>query len=78
MIRFAGANHLKVVIDYRAEQGRRGPRVVEPYAFRRSRAGNLLLVIRNDRGLVRNYSVKNIMGVSIEPETFEPRFRVEF
>jgi predicted nucleotidyltransferase component of viral defense system len=78
MIRFAGANRLKIVIDYRAEQGRRGPRVVEPYAFRRSRAGALLLFVRNDRGLVRSYRVDRIAGVSVEPETFEPRFRVEF
>lgn len=78
MIRFAGANRLKVVIDYRAERGRWGPRVVEPYAFRRSRNGALLLFVLNDHGLVRSYRVDRIAGVSIEPEAFEPRFSVEF
>ena len=34
---------LKVVIDYRPERGRVGPRVVEPYSLRRSLDGNLLL-----------------------------------
>lgn len=36
LVRFAGANRLKVEIDYRAEQGRQGPRIVEPYALRRT------------------------------------------
>jgi hypothetical protein len=35
LVRFAGANRLKVEIDYRAEQGRQGSRIVEPYALRR-------------------------------------------
>jgi hypothetical protein len=33
LIRFAGANRLLIGIDYHAEDGRRGPRVVEPYSF---------------------------------------------
>ncbi len=33
LIRFAGANRLKVVVDYYAERGRIGVRVVEPYSF---------------------------------------------
>ncbi len=57
LIRFAGANRLKVSVDYRPERGRVGPRVVEPYSLRRSRVGNLLLMVRNDRGLIRSYRV---------------------
>jgi hypothetical protein len=39
VIRFAGANRLKVVLDYWPERGRVGPRVVEPYSLRRTRDG---------------------------------------
>lgn len=78
LIRFAGANRLKVVIDYGPERGRVGPRVVEPYSLRRSLDGNLLLFVRNDHGQLRSYRVDRIRGASIEPETFTPRYRVEF
>lgn len=80
LIRFAGANRLKVVIDYVPERGRGrvGPRLVEPYSLRRSRQGHLLLYVINDHGQMRSYRVDRIRGVSIEPATFTPRFRVEF
>ncbi len=78
LIRFAGANRLKVVVDYRPERGPVGPRVVEPYSLRRTRDGNFLLMVSNERGLIRSYRVDRIRGVSIQPETFVPRYRVEF
>ena len=78
LIRFAGANRLKVVIDYRAEQGRWGPRVVEPYSLRRTLDGNLVLFVVNDRGYLRSYRVDRIAGVSVTRESFVPRFFVEF
>lgn len=78
LIRFAGANRLKVVIDYFPETGRVGPRVVEPYSLRRSTDGNLLLFVRNDHGDLRSYRVDRIRGASIEPEGFTPAYRVEF
>lgn len=78
VIRFAGANRLKVVVDYVPERGRVGPRVVEPYSLRRSLDGNLLLFVVNDRGLLRSYRVDRIRGASIEPDTFTPRYRIEF
>jgi predicted nucleotidyltransferase component of viral defense system len=78
LLRFAGANRLKVEIDYRAERGRRGPRVVEPYALRRSRDGNLLLMVVNDRGLVRSYRVDRVAGIRVTDQAFRPRYRVEF
>jgi hypothetical protein len=78
LIRFAGANRLKVAIDYRAEQGRRGPRVVEPYSLRRTLDGNLVLFVVNDRGYLRSYRVDSIAGVSVTRESFVPRFFVEF
>ena len=78
LIRFAGANRLLVEIDYRAEKGRWGPRVVEPYAFRRSREGNLLLFVRNDRGQLRSYRVDHIAGVRVLDRTFQARYLIEF
>lgn len=78
LIRFAGANRLKVMIDYAPEAGRVGPRPVEPYSLRRSTAGDLLLFVRNDGGLVRSYRVDRIRGVSVLPESFTPHYRVEF
>jgi hypothetical protein len=78
LVRFGGANRLKVVIDYRAEQGRQGRRLVEPYALRRSRDGSLLLFVVNDRGQLRSYRADRIAGVSVTRQPFTPRFRVEF
>ena len=78
LIRFAGANRLKVEIDYRAEEGRRGVRVVEPYSFRMTLDGDLLLFVVNDRGQLRSYRVDRIAGVRILDESFTPRYLVEF
>jgi predicted nucleotidyltransferase component of viral defense system len=78
LIRFAGANRLLVEINYTAEQGRWGPRAVEPYAFRMSRDGNLLLFVVNDYGLLRSYRVDRIAGVRVLDRTFQPRYYVEF
>jgi predicted nucleotidyltransferase component of viral defense system len=78
LIRFAGANRLKVELDYRAEQGRWGKRIVEPYSLRFTRDGNLVLFVVNDRGQLRSYRVDRIAGVGITRESFIPRFVVEF
>ena len=78
LIRFAGANRLKVDIDYRAEQGRWGPRVVEPYSLRRTKGGRLVLFVVNDRGLLRCYGVDRIARVRVTREPFLPRYVVEF
>jgi len=78
LIRFAGANRLKVELDYRAEEGRRGPRRVEPYALRRTRDGNLVLFVVNDRSQLRSYRVDRIASVRVTDEPFQPRYVVEF
>lgn len=78
LIRFAGANRLKVEIDYRAEEGRWGPRVIEPYSFRMTREGNLVLFVLNDLGQLRSYRVDRIAGVRVLDQTFQPRYFVEF
>lgn len=78
LIRFAGANRLTVEVDYRAERGRQGPRIVEPYAIRMSKDGNLLLFVVNDRGQLRSYRVDRIAGARVLDRPFRPRYRVEF
>jgi predicted nucleotidyltransferase component of viral defense system len=78
LVRYSGANRMKVEIDYRAETGRRGPRIVEPYSLRQTKDGNLLLFVINDRGLLRGYRLDRIAGVRPTTEIFSPRFRVEF
>lgn len=78
LVRYAGANRLKVEIDYRAERGRQGPRVVEPYSLRRSKDGNLLLFVVNDRMQLRAYRLDRIAGVRPTDQPFQPRYLVEF
>lgn len=78
LIRYAGANRLKVDIDYRAADGRQGSRRVEPYSLRQTLDGNLLLFVVNDRDELRAYRVDRIAGVRPTSETFQPRFLVEF
>jgi predicted nucleotidyltransferase component of viral defense system len=77
LIRFAGANRLRVEVDYRAERGRRGPRIVEPYAIRMSKDGHLLLFVVNDRGELRSYRVDRIAGARVVDQVFRPRYAVE-
>jgi predicted nucleotidyltransferase component of viral defense system len=78
-IRYAGANRLKVEIDYRPlGHDRAGPRVVEPYALRRTREGNIVLFVVNDHGRLRSYRVDRIAGIRPTAQPFTPRFAVEF
>jgi predicted DNA-binding transcriptional regulator YafY len=72
------ADWVKVEVDYRAERGRGGPRIVDPYSLRRTREGNLVLFVVNDRGQLRSYRVERIAGIRPTTETFTPSFRVEF
>jgi len=78
LIRYAGANRLKVDIDYRAEDGRQGPRRVEPYSLRRTNEGNLLLFVANESGALRGYRVDRIAGARPTNDVFVPRYLVEF
>lgn len=78
LIRYAGANRLKIDIDYRAEEGRQGARRVEPYSLRQTKDGNLLLFVVNDRNELRGYRADRIAGVRPTGETFTPRYLVEF
>jgi hypothetical protein len=72
-IRFAGANHLLVELDYQAST-----RLIEPYALRRSKAGNLLVyAIKTQTGEVRAYRVDRIEGVRITNTAFTLRYAIE-
>jgi len=78
LLRYAGANRPLVDVDYRPEQGRQGPRRIEPYSLRRTRDGNLLLFLVNDHGQLRSYRVDKIVAIRPTTVSFVPRFRVEF
>lgn len=78
IVRFAGANRLKVRLDYRPESGRAGLRLVEPYSLRRTSEGNLLLYVVNDHGEPRSYRVDRIASAEATNESFSPRYLVEF
>jgi predicted DNA-binding transcriptional regulator YafY len=69
---------MKVEIDYRAADGRWGPRVVEPYFLRQTKDGNLILFVVNDRDQLRGYRAHRMSGVRPTGEPFQPRFVVEF
>ncbi len=72
-IRFAGANHLLVELDYQGST-----RLTEPYALRHSKAGNILLyAIKAQTGEVRAYRVDRIEGVRVTNAAFAPRYAIE-
>jgi predicted nucleotidyltransferase component of viral defense system len=72
-IRFAGVNHLLVELRYQGST-----RLIEPYALRRSKAGNLLVyAIKISTGEVRAYRVDRIEGVGITETPFTPRYAIE-
>ena len=75
LLRYAGANRLKVDIDYRAENGRQGPRRVEPYSLRRTEDRNLVLFVVNDRRQLHSYRIDRIAGIKPTTQSFTPRTR---
>lgn len=78
LLRYAGVNRLKVDIDYRARDGRWGPRRVEPYSLRHTLDGNLILFVVNDYGELRSYRLDRIASIRPTTETFTPSYQVEF
>jgi predicted nucleotidyltransferase component of viral defense system len=72
-IRFAGANRLLVELRYQGST-----RLIEPYALRRSKAGNLLVyAIKISTGEVRAYRIDRIEGVRVTETPFRPRYAIE-
>lgn len=77
-IRFAGANRLLVDLDYETERGERSRRAIEPYALRRTQAGDVVLyAVRSDSGETRSYRVDRIRGAEVLRRSFTPRFAME-
>jgi len=78
-IRFAGVNLLCIEIDYRKLNCERTHRLVEPYSFRRTLNGQIILYAhdRNRRAL-RSFRVDRILGITVTSVPFRPRYRVEF
>ncbi len=73
LIRFAGANQLLVELGYGGST-----RLIEPYALRRSKAGNLLVyAIKTQSGEPRAYRVDRIEHVRVTDQPFVPRYANE-
>jgi hypothetical protein len=72
-IRFAGANHLLVHLGYQGTS-----RLIEPYALRRSQAGNLLVyALKAQTGEVRSYRVDRIESVRVTNTASTPTYAIE-
>jgi predicted nucleotidyltransferase component of viral defense system len=72
-IRFAAANRLCIELGY---QGTR--RLIEPYSFRRSKAGNLLLcAVKVATRETRTYRLDRIESVRATNRTFVPAYLIE-
>jgi predicted nucleotidyltransferase component of viral defense system len=73
-IRFAGTNRLRVDLGYQNSVRR-----IEPYALRRSRAGDILVrAVKSQTGEPRSYRLDSIQSVRVTNETFLPRYAIEF
>lgn len=74
VLRFAGANHLCVDLDYQGSRRR-----IEPYSLRRTRDGNLIVhAVRSEDGQHRAYRVDRIGAVRTTEQVFAPRYAIEF
>ena len=73
IIRFAGANRLCIILGYNGKK-----RLVEPYSFRRSKEGNLILhTVRVDNREHRSYRVDKIESAELTQIAFVPRYAIE-
>jgi predicted nucleotidyltransferase component of viral defense system len=77
-IRFAGANRLVVDLDYIDKEGRRSTRLIEPYSFRRSQAGDVrLMAVQAEDSQPRSFLIDGIQAVRMTQRTFTPRYPIE-
>jgi hypothetical protein len=71
-LRFAAANHLCVDLGYGNSVRR-----IEPYAFRRTKAGNTLLcAVKVQTRESRTYRLDRIQSIKVSNQPFKPAFRV--
>jgi predicted nucleotidyltransferase component of viral defense system len=67
-IRFAAANHLCAELGYQGTT-----RLIEPYSFRRTKAGNLLLfAVKVETREIRGYRLDRIQSVRVTTTPFRP------
>ena len=78
LLRYAGANRLRVEIAYRPGPGRSGSRIVQPYSLRRTSEGHIVLFVINDRRQLRSYRIDRIAAIKPTNQTFTAIRRVEF
>ncbi len=73
VIRFAAANRLLVNLGYQNTR-----RLIEPYALRRTKDGNLLLyAVKHNTGESRSYRVDRIQSAEATNQSFTPRYAIE-
>lgn len=73
VIRFAAANRLCVDLAYQGSH-----RLIEPYALRRTRDGNLVLsAVKHATGDIRSYRVDRVQSAVATTESFIPRYAIE-
>lgn len=72
-IRFAAANHLCITLGYGGSK-----RLIEPYALRLTRDGNLILyAVKTDGGELRSYRVDRMESLEVSQHPFTPRHSIE-
>lgn len=77
IIRFAGANHLCIDLDYVDLNGNRGRRLIEPYSLYRTKDGNIILrAIKHETNEARSYRIERIEGAEVTQTSFAPQFLV--
>jgi len=73
LVRFAGANRLKISFTYNGKQ-----RIAEPYSLRRKKTDNLLLYAWEDGAPnIKAFNTAEMYDVQATDESFVPKFRVE-
>jgi len=78
-IRFAGANRLLVKIHYMKPNGQDVYRDIEPYAFRRTKDGNIILhAYDKSSDGYRTFRVDRLLKATVSKRPFNPRNIIEF
>ncbi len=78
VVRFAGSSQLCVKLDYTDERGNRSLKTIEPYSFRKTKTGDVLLhAVQADNVQTETYEIDKINDVSMTPIAFTPRYSNE-
>lgn len=75
VLRFCGANRLKVQFDYHDKSNR----IVEPYSLRQANTGNLLFYGWQDgESHIKAFKVAEIHNLQATNISFSPKYQIEF